>query len=99
MLDRDSLSGINKPDPRVAQHILEQWRGGRQDTHAPEGVWFVGDSIDDIRCGKAAGCRTCLITASDRVHVDAHLIDYRVTTLMEFVNILSELDKAEENKG
>lgn len=25
-------------------------------------MWFVGDSADDMACGKLAGCSTCLIT-------------------------------------
>lgn len=58
VLHRDSLNGINKPDPLVAQHILDDWEilPGHEKT-----VWFVGDSIDDMLCGKAAGCSTCLI--------------------------------------
>lgn len=46
----------------------------------------MGDSMDDIRCGKGAGCRTCLITSSpDRGLQEDHLIDARVTTLKEFL--------------
>jgi phosphoglycolate phosphatase-like HAD superfamily hydrolase len=84
VLDRHSLGDVNKPDPQVAHHIMGHWG----DAVSPEQVWFVGDSIDDIRCGKGAGCRTCLITSSDRVHEDEHLIDHRVTTLKEFVSML-----------
>jgi len=85
VLHRDSLNGVNKPDPAVAYHIMHQWGGA-----SPEEVWFVGDSIDDIKCGKSAGCRTCLITTSDRSFDDEHLIDHRVTTLREFVDILKQ---------
>jgi phosphoglycolate phosphatase-like HAD superfamily hydrolase len=89
VLDRNSLSGVNKPDPQVAHHILGEWGGV-----LPHEVWFVGDSIDDIRCGKGAGCNTCLITASNKKHDDEHLIDHRVTTLKEFMDILNEYEKS-----
>lgn len=85
VLHRDSLNGVNKPDPAVAHHIMQQWGGA-----TPEEVWFVGDSLDDIRCGKSAGCRTCLITTSDRAFEDEHLVDHRVTTLREFVDVLKQ---------
>ena len=85
VLDRNTLHGINKPDPRIAYHILEIWG------HSPQNVWFVGDSIDDIRCGKSAGCNTCLVTASGHLHKDEHLIDCRVTSLHQFVNVLTEM--------
>lgn len=93
VLDRTSLGGVNKPDPQVAHHIMQQWGGV-----PPHEVWFVGDSIDDIRCGKRAGCFTCLITASEKRHDDEHLIDHRVTSLKDFVNILAKLDD-DNNRG
>jgi phosphoglycolate phosphatase-like HAD superfamily hydrolase len=42
-------SGINKPSPDVALHILKDNNWGVDD---PSLIWFVGDSEDDIRCGK-----------------------------------------------
>jgi phosphoglycolate phosphatase-like HAD superfamily hydrolase len=81
-LHRESLGGINKPDPRVAEHILSTW--GVSD---PAKVWFVGDSADDMRCGKGAGCRTCLIAPED---YDASgfidFVDVRVSSLSEFIS-------------
>lgn len=57
-LHRDSLGGINKPDPAVARHILDHWEiKPGEEKH----VWFVGDSVDDMLCGRQAGCHTCLI--------------------------------------
>jgi pyridoxine kinase len=56
VITRDCLDGINKPDPSVANHILSGW-----DILQADQVWFFGDSIDDMKCGKGAGCKTCLL--------------------------------------
>ena len=60
-LHRDSLGKVNKPDPAVVHHVMKEW--GLRNPHAGkrQTVWFIGDSIDDVACGKAAGCKTCLI--------------------------------------
>jgi pyridoxal kinase len=79
-LHRDSLNGINKPDPKVAEHIMSLWEvlpAQRMN------VWFVGDSTDDMRCGRAAGCRTCLINAPHNTEVDSALVDLRVEDLLQ----------------
>eukprot|EP00600_Ochromonadales_sp_CCMP1393_P005007 CAMPEP_0174955498 /NCGR_PEP_ID=MMETSP0004_2-20121128/1010_1 /TAXON_ID=420556 /ORGANISM="Ochromonas sp., Strain CCMP1393" /LENGTH=199 /DNA_ID=CAMNT_0016203423 /DNA_START=237 /DNA_END=836 /DNA_ORIENTATION=- len=85
-IHRDSLNGVNKPDPAVAFHILSHW--GISPDHAHK-VWFVGDSVDDMACGKQAGCRTCLI-ATDKNHITLethrHLVDIRVESLAEFAH-------------
>jgi pyridoxine kinase len=82
ILHRESLGGINKPDPRVAEHIMSVW--GVTD---PTKVWFVGDSADDMRCGKGAGCRTCLIAPSDYdASAFMEAVDVRVSSLSEFIN-------------
>lgn len=44
--------------------------------------WMVGDSENDIRAGKAAGCRTALIGVAD------YFQDVTVSSLEEFVNQL-----------
>ena len=86
-LSRESLGKINKPDPQVAVHILQRW-----EIIDPTTVWFVGDSMDDILCGKGAGCRTCLVgpnTSFDKFEDHKHMIDMRVETLSEFYDELS----------
>jgi 2-phosphoglycolate phosphatase len=45
-----------KPDPAVLSRVLE--RLGKQ----PHRSWFVGDTVYDIRAGRAAGMRTCAVT-------------------------------------
>ena len=52
----------------------------------PSSVWFVGDSIDDMVCGKLAGCRTCLIITEDNTAVVAQTqyVDLAVHSLRDF---------------
>ena len=85
-LSRESLGGINKPDPRVAIHILEKWDA----VNFPHEIWFVGDSIDDMKCGKGAGCKTCLISASGVLdsNYDPIFVDVTVQSLSEFVELI-----------
>eukprot|EP00607_Mallomonas_marina_P001582 CAMPEP_0182430696 /NCGR_PEP_ID=MMETSP1167-20130531/42659_1 /TAXON_ID=2988 /ORGANISM="Mallomonas Sp, Strain CCMP3275" /LENGTH=502 /DNA_ID=CAMNT_0024616087 /DNA_START=97 /DNA_END=1605 /DNA_ORIENTATION=+ len=83
VLTRDTLLGVNKPDPRVANHILDDWTVTR-----PETVWFVGDHADDMTCGKRAGCRTCLIVAPDRFTTECSDADVVVHSLTEFLRII-----------
>eukprot|EP01041_Mallomonas_annulata_P007549 gene7549-15468_t len=59
VVTRETLNGVNKPDPRVASHILDQW-GVEAGS-----VWFVGDHADDMTCGKLAGCRTCFLVTPE----------------------------------
>lgn len=82
-LHRDSLSGINKPDPAVARHILDHWEVEAGEEHL---VWFVGDSLDDMLCGRAAGCSTCLVATKSNTHLLNNrpgLVDIVVNDLLE----------------
>ena len=60
--------------------LLQTW-----DTKAGN-VWFVGDSIDDMVCGKLAGCKTCLILTNDneKVALQSEYVDISVKTLTDF---------------
>ena len=60
--------------------LLQTW-----DTKAGN-VWFVGDSIDDMVCGKLAGCKTCLILTDDneKVALQSEYVDISVKTLTDF---------------
>lgn len=87
VLSRESLNGVNKPDPKVAHHILAAWEVGDR----PHEIWFVGDSLDDMKCGKGAGCRTCLIAPNGTSIFSpeqAKYIDISVPSLTEFMNHL-----------
>ena len=84
ILHRDSLNGVNKPDPAVARHIMDSWNIKVGEERL---VWFVGDSLDDVSCGRAAGCSTCLIrTGSNEYILRKHpeLVDVVVDDLIEF---------------
>jgi pyridoxine kinase len=86
VLCRDSLHGLNKPDPAVAQHILEKW-----DVLHSESTYFVGDSMDDMHCGKRAGCRTVLIlTEFNQGLSEKHpeVIDHVINSLEELILVL-----------
>lgn len=85
-LARESLpGGENKPDPAVAQYVIQQWGIPADQAHA---VWFVGDSDDDMKCGKAAGMKTCLIInksyRSQQLAENRELVDLAVETLSDF---------------
>jgi len=89
VLTRDCLDGINKPDPRVALHVVEAHWGSTQQQKDRASFWFVGDSEDDVLCGKGAGLKTCLIRTSynrkfarDRPDV----VDLEVDNLQEFAS-------------
>ena len=140
-IHRDSFSGINKPDPRVALNIMKMWNYDNKDgthslthtysltrthsfthspihsltyslthsltyllTHSPThslthsltyslthsltrpgDVYFVGDSSDDIYCGKGANIKTCLITTSYNKEKGIPA-DFVVDTLSEFIH-------------
>jgi phosphoglycolate phosphatase-like HAD superfamily hydrolase len=52
-------------------------------------VWFVGDSVDDMLCGHAAGCKTCLVLTDynkDLLTRDPPVVDLAVNTLTEFAD-------------
>ena len=83
-LSRDSLGGINKPDPQVAHYILNAWSMHEN----PEHVWFVGDSEDDMTCGRDAGCMTCLVRTPQNLlfrNKNTESIDLHVDSLTNFV--------------
>lgn len=46
----------HKPDPAVIEQVLERL-GARR-----ERSWMVGDTVWDLRAGRAAGLRTCAVT-------------------------------------
>lgn len=107
VISRDSLDGINKPDPRVGLHILKHWgyhHDSGVESDGNEGVkkkvsfndfagnvWFVGDSIDDMKCGKGSGCKTCYIITEGHEHIPSKhpdLIDLAVHSLSEFADAI-----------
>lgn len=69
---------VNKPHPSVAEDIMRQWQVlsapdtslQNAEVKSQRRVIFVGDSMDDMKCGRGAGCTTVLI----RTHENAHYL-------------------------
>eukprot|EP01038_Epipyxis_sp_PR26KG_P013316 gene13316-17839_t len=92
VLHRDSLNGINKPDPLVAQAVLDVWGVDHRSMNDHGHVWFVGDSLDDMACGKDAGCKTCLILTDynrDLAGKYPGVVDQVVNDLAEFAELVN----------
>lgn len=90
--DEDSAVYINKPDRRVADIILDHW--DLSDPSYAKKTLFVCDSLDDMLCGKNAGCLTCLVITEENEQVSddpkyKHLYDYKVRTLTEIIDIIN----------
>lgn len=51
----------DKPHPAIARAAAAEWGV------SPESCLFVGDSLDDARCGRAAGMATCLLAPTPPV--------------------------------
>jgi HAD superfamily hydrolase (TIGR01549 family) len=79
-----------KPHPAPLLHICREWGCD------PSEVVMVGDSIDDMQCGRAAGARTLLVGAI--AHEGGHdagaraLSDAAVATLTEAAAVLRAWD-------
>ena len=81
-------AGIQKPNPELARHILRTWEILPEQYRS---VWFVGDSLDDMKCGKLAGLTTCLIRTHENEGLEEQfpeLIDHTVAHLEDLVKLL-----------
>jgi phosphoglycolate phosphatase-like HAD superfamily hydrolase len=78
----------NKPDARVAHAIAQHWGMRECDTV------FVGDHVDDMSCGRDAGCVTVLVKCDENVElqqaecVPGGLVDHAITSLHELPALL-----------
>ncbi|XP_028411278.1 haloacid dehalogenase-like hydrolase domain-containing protein At2g33255 [Dendronephthya gigantea] len=70
-----------KPDPAPVLHICKEWKIQCCNTVV------VGDHLQDIKCGKAAGAVTVLINNDSNASFK-EIADHNVNTLMELVNDL-----------
>lgn len=61
----------------------------------PQETIMVGDSHNDILCGKNAGCRTCLVkyTVLPLEELMEHKPDYVIDSIEDLVEICEELNK------
>lgn len=93
LIHRNSFNGVNKPDPQVALNILSSWNFGNRVVNGQYNqVWFVGDSIDDMKCGKDAGCWTCLLLTNENQELYTkypQYIDKTASSLSEFLRYLN----------
>lgn len=78
-----------KPNPDPLLHIA------KQSLLSPSQLIMVGDSMDDMRSGRTAGCVTVLL----KNHVNGHIlqdhkefVDYPIDSLLEIIDILKKLN-------
>jgi HAD superfamily hydrolase (TIGR01549 family) len=85
-LTRDD--GPVKPDPWPVLYVCRRWR------LPPGEVVVIGDFRFDIECGRAAGCRTVLLThAPDPArYPNPEQADLVLTSLAEFPRLLAWLE-------
>jgi len=77
---------FKKPDPRVIQSICGGW------ALPTENVIMVGDSMDDISCGRDAGSATCLVVNErNKCHEsNHHMVDHAITHLEDLLRIVEQ---------
>lgn len=76
-----------KPHPAALLHIASSWATADATHH----LVMVGDSVDDMQCGRAAGFITVLIgRAGDRYFDEArHLADHTIEDLRQVLEIVT----------
>jgi HAD superfamily hydrolase (TIGR01549 family) len=85
-LTRDD--GPVKPDPWPVRHVCQQW------SLPPEEIVVIGDYRFDVECGRAAGCRTVLLThpADPYTYTNTERADLVIASLAEYPRLLAWLD-------
>ena len=85
-LTRDD--GPVKPDPWPVRQACERWELPAAD------VAVIGDYKFDIECGRAAGCRTVLLTHPHEAatYANAEQADLLLTSLADYERLLAWLD-------
>lgn len=72
---------VEKPSPQILWHVSEGW-----DIHTSH-ILFVGDSLDDLRCARAAGCRFALVLSEGNKHLsEEEGVDVVVRNFSELVD-------------
>lgn len=70
-----------KPHPAPLLHIAQQW--GLASNH----LLMVGDSIDDMMCGKQAGAQTCLIYTNKNCLIYQKALPYADITISSLTEL------------
>jgi HAD superfamily hydrolase (TIGR01549 family) len=80
--------GPVKPDPWAVQHACERWQ------LSPAEVLVVGDYRYDVESGRAAGCRTVLLTRGPNpaAHPNREGADLVLQSLADYPRLLAWLD-------
>ena len=87
-LTRDD--GPVKPDPWAAVHACTRWQS------PPQQVAVIGDYRFDIECGRAAGCRTVLLTHphDPAAYPNDEQADLLLRSLAEYPRLLAWLQRS-----
>ncbi|KAL4792073.1 HAD-like domain-containing protein [Aspergillus venezuelensis] len=85
IITRETPGLLPKPDPAGILHIAKEW--GLE--NRGEGLIMVGDSIDDMSAGHAAGAATVLLLNDHNGHLKEHMhTDLVIEKLHELIDIL-----------
>ncbi|CEO59994.1 Putative Haloacid dehalogenase-like hydrolase family protein [Penicillium brasilianum] len=85
IITRDTPDLLPKPDPAGILHIAREWGL----TNRAENLIMVGDSIDDMTSGHAAGAATVLLVNERNIHLREHAhTDLCINRLDELIDIL-----------
>jgi phosphoglycolate phosphatase-like HAD superfamily hydrolase len=84
IITRDTPNILPKPDPAGILHIASEWGLANG-----ENLIMVGDSIDDMTSGHAAGAATVLLVNEHNRHLSEHPhTDLCISQLDDLVNVL-----------
>jgi phosphoglycolate phosphatase-like HAD superfamily hydrolase len=84
IITRDTPNLLPKPDPAGILHIASEWG-----LNNGENLIMVGDSIDDMTSGHAAGAATVLLVNERNEHLSEHPhTDLCISQLDDLVDIL-----------
>ncbi|PWY88530.1 HAD superfamily hydrolase, partial [Aspergillus heteromorphus CBS 117.55] len=83
IITRETPGVLPKPDPAGILHIASEWGVGA------DGLIMVGDSIDDMTAGHAAGAATVLLLNEHNAHLKEHRhTDLCIERLDQLIGVL-----------
>lgn len=84
---REDNCPFKKPSPLMLQSAADKWGIDLS------GSWMIGDTDQDMKTGRAAGCRVILIDHFYNSNLKESDYDYRVYSLMEAVEFIINKQK------